>query len=52
MLRRFISEGIKNSGFLFPYDKRVTINLAPARKHVWLYFIAYGIIHFTVNNGI
>ena len=28
--RERVRSAIKNSGFLFPYDKRVTINLAPA----------------------
>src|SRR5713226_1902006 len=28
--RERVRAAIKNSGFLFPYDKRVTINLAPA----------------------
>src|SRR5207302_8149367 len=28
--RERVRSAIKNSGFLFPYDKRVTVNLAPA----------------------
>ena len=28
--RERVRTSIKNSGFLFPYDKRITVNLAPA----------------------